>query len=165
MKKHIYTVLLVAVLVALFSGCSSKIGEFTIISTRNVSLDNPPVLIERSVSGSSMSTMLLGFKLFTPDLREAVNDALDDYEADFLTNVVIYERDWTILWLFGREGYVVKGDAWRNYSSKPIGFNDAIGRGTELAVITNDDHSSFRVIPKNMQDTRQVRALDGTLNP
>jgi len=99
-------------IMVLTTGCSTMLGDFTVLSTYNFELQAESELVTREAKGSSMSTTVLFFTVGAPHLQTAVEKALQKSEADFLTNARIYEKEWSIL-LLGRKGFVVEGFAWR----------------------------------------------------
>ena len=95
------------------SGCTARMGDLTVISSKNFDVAAEYELVERDVKGSDGTTMLLSLSFGGKDLEEAVEKALRKAQGDFMTNVVIYEKSYTVFGLFGYEGIVVRGDVWR----------------------------------------------------
>lgn len=98
MKKIIYSALFL-VCTLLISGCYYRIGELTMISTRNVDSKTDYQLIEKYVKGKAKSNQ-----------GNALNIAVDDAvrsvpEGEFLRNVRVYVRQ------NGRK-IKVEGDVW-----------------------------------------------------
>ena len=73
------------VLLQLFISCSNRIGDFTVISTRNSNIKNWKRAPER-VEGSSCSYWILFFKVKSWDIKDAIEDAVDSYNKQKKTN-------------------------------------------------------------------------------
>ncbi|WP_208427323.1 MULTISPECIES: hypothetical protein [Salinibacter] len=108
--KVLSTVLL-AVLIA--AGCSSRIGDFTTVSTKNVNM-NAEYQKVGSTEGSD-GAVLIG----QPDLKTAVDNALENAGSNtrYLTNARIIGTSYPFY-----SKITVEGDAW-----KPVSGADAEG--------------------------------------
>ncbi len=108
------------ILLLTLASCSARLGDFTILSSRNVELQGEHSLVQRNVEGSDGTTwLLLIIPIGKPNLRQAVDDMLARHQADFLTNVILYKRSWSII-IVGWDGFVITADAWRN-GGAPMG--------------------------------------------
>ena len=139
-------VLALVLLCSLLTGCSHQLGKFTIWSTYNVELQIEHSLVQRDVKTSSMTTTILTYSFGTPDVEKAIDKVLEKYEADFLTNVRLYQKDWSIIF-YGRSGYVITGDAWRN-GAAPVeeqGLNNRITGDSEFEVVWDEDCGGYRL--------------------
>jgi len=98
-------------LALLASGCTTRIGDFTIASTKNVAFNPSPD--RRSVEGEHCATRLLGLiplGSFFPNLEEAVDDAMAQVpNGNVMTNAVTYMNVWTAI-IVNQQCYRVKGD-------------------------------------------------------
>jgi len=98
----------------LISGCSTRLADLSIISSRNVEMSPDYELVERNVKSSDMVTVVLGVSFGGANIEEAVEKAMDKVGGgDYMTNVIIYDTSYSILGLYGRHGITVKGDVWR----------------------------------------------------
>ncbi|MFI3278342.1 MAG: hypothetical protein SNH13_00575 [Rikenellaceae bacterium] len=91
--------------------CTHRIVDFTIISTKNVPIDGVSTLKsgEIKVKGQDAKYMFLTIPLGTPDLKEAVDDAIEKAPgAVALSNGVVYTSWWYAI-LTGCTKYVVVG--------------------------------------------------------
>ena len=100
-----------AVSAALFlSGCAVRLGDMSVLSTRNVSLDRvdldsrPQV---KGVVGEDSKFMLLFIPLGIPHLEDAVDDALDKGQGDVMVDAVIHSTGWWFI--IGQNSLRVKG--------------------------------------------------------
>ena len=142
-------ILALFLLTSLLAGCSHQLGKFTIWSTHNVELQIEHSPVKRNVKASSMTTTILIFSFGKPDLEQALDKLLRKHNADFLTNVILYQKSWSII-LYGRSGYVIIGDAWRN-GPAPVeehGMNDRITRESEFEVVWDEECDVYRLVVK-----------------
>ncbi len=143
MKRLLFGLLVVFVL---FTGCSRRMGDLTVMSTRNVHFNSGNELVQRDVKGKSYVYSILTFGLGNINLEEAVEQALRKSEADYLTNVVIYDVNVSFI-LFGWNGIKIRADAWRNGD---MGLDtvpdDAIYSYSEITLIRDDEINGYRVV-------------------
>ncbi len=113
--------IILLILVLFLESCSTRIGDFTVISTRNSNIKNWKRAPDR-VEGSSCSYWLLFFKLKGWDLKDAIEDAVDTYNKQRKTNAN-YESlidpklssSWFTILLFTRSCIYAEGtpsDSW-----------------------------------------------------
>lgn len=82
-------------LTVLVSGCSSRMIDFTVISTKQLEHTIPPESIGERVEGRDEGWVLLGIPFGAPEIKEAIDDALEKagpasgYNA--LTDGVLYQ--------------------------------------------------------------------------
>ncbi|WP_103026377.1 hypothetical protein [Salinibacter altiplanensis] len=107
--KAVIAFLFAAVLAA---GCTSRIGDFTTVSTKNVNMDDEYQRVG-STEGSD-GTFLVG----QPDMKTAVDNALEnaDASAKYLTNARIYGTSYPFY-----SKVTVEGDAWAPVSGADAG--------------------------------------------
>jgi hypothetical protein len=96
------------------AGCSFRMGDFQIVSDKNVALN--PERIKRGVEGKACIYHLLGLiplTGFVPNVEEAMDRAMEQTpEGNILTDVVVYE-DFLYAVLFSQTCVRVKGDVGR----------------------------------------------------
>src|SRR6185503_19750221 len=114
-------VILAMVAIAMFSGCANRMGNFTVLSTKNCDLNDMNAesnLVQSGVEGSSGRLWILFIPFGPePEIEEAVDECLNRQNCDYLKNAVVYHVDWTAL-LFGYDGWTVKGDICRSGKGK-----------------------------------------------
>ena len=95
----------------LFSvGCTTRLGDLTVVSTRNVTMGKaelsslPQV---RDVTGKSTRYVLLCIPLGFPHLEDAIDAALDKGNGDLMVDAVISAEGWWFL--VGENSVCVKG--------------------------------------------------------
>ena len=99
-------------LLLLFIGCSTRVADFTIISTRNVDMDGNYELVGTKVEGKDMIPIITYIPMGSPSIEDAIDDALNSVDGDIMTDVTVRSN---VLWFFyfGTHTYVVVGDVWK----------------------------------------------------
>ncbi len=95
-----WTALVVAACALVVSGCMTRIGDMTMVSTRNVSLDRMDIdklPQTRNVVGEDSRFIFLFIPFGVPHLKDAVDDALNKGKGDLMTDVAIYQGGWWFL--------------------------------------------------------------------
>ena len=99
-------------LLLLTSGCATRLGDFTIISSKNVEIsrvDLKTVQYKRNIQGSDGRFWFIFIPFGgAPNIENAVTDACNEGEGDFVTSATIYRISWWFI--FGWESYEVEGD-------------------------------------------------------
>ena len=101
----------------ILTGCATRLGDFTLLSTRNVDLDGDYVLVERSVEGEDLVPIVIVFPIGTPNLENAIDDALKSAGGDLMTDAVLTYNYWYIPYVYGVQRYSVEGDVWKKASN------------------------------------------------
>ena len=112
MRKPI--VWLVAIAAVLFAGCTTRYGDLTVGSTKNIPVDLE-ILRENVVGRDCYHNILLilRFGVQNPTIDGAIDDALDQVkEADALSDAALY-RDRIFTLIYNRGCERVKGTAIR----------------------------------------------------
>ena len=115
MKKSLLALGVGALL--LMTGCSQRMGEFTVASTQNVSdLKTTPPTPDTHVEGESCIHYITFIPVgnFQNRIQEAMDDAIMNgkkkgINGDLLLNARIYHKHWWLL-LYGQDCWVVEGD-------------------------------------------------------
>lgn len=111
MKKKTSLVLCSLLIITLLSGCSRRIVDFTIISSKNVPLSEKGATFQKATSrvkGVDSKWSIL-FIPGVPDMKEAIDKAIEKYPgAVALTDGVVYNKNWSCF-LFGQNRYIVEG--------------------------------------------------------
>jgi hypothetical protein len=109
--RSILFVTCMAMLIATSSGCRTRIGDFSIVSTGSPQyhkMANAPV--NHGVEGSDSRVWFLFLPIGgAPTLEAAVDSCMDKGKGDYIERARFYRKRWSIL-LFSGDGYVVKGD-------------------------------------------------------
>ena len=103
---------MICLLLAFSAGCSTRIGDFSVLSTGAPQYDSmaeAPII--QSVTGEDGRGWFLFIPLgAAPNMKEAVHQCLDKGNGDFMERARIYSTCWTFFGLFSYEGYKVVGD-------------------------------------------------------
>jgi len=90
------------------SGCRTRICDFTVMSTKNI-----PVEFARKGQGEGEDVARIIIIIPTksqPNLKEAIDQAIESRNGDMLLNAKVYMRNWYIPYIYGENGFTVKGD-------------------------------------------------------
>ncbi len=141
---------LLCVLSLLAIGCVSRMLDFTVISSKNVEMKIRDTAKGPRVTGEDMAMAILGIPLGTPNLKEAIDRAIESAGPgyDALIDGVVY-RLYNFYLIVSRAGYKVQGTpiktseiiAWaeregENVSkiSEKILFHSSFGADNKVAI-------------------------------
>lgn len=101
---------LTAIALMLLTGCATRLSDMSVISTRNVSLnevdlDNLPQV--KGVTGKDSKFIFLFIPFGTPHLEDAIDDALDKGDGDVMVDAIVHRQGWWFL--IGETSLKVKG--------------------------------------------------------
>lgn len=109
-KKLVLFVIFASILIA-FGGCSQRIGDFTLLSTKNVEIGGKYKKLDKRFQGEDTKMMLLGIPLGTPNLKTAVDNCIENGKGYLITDAVVDYSFFTVI-LAGQMKYTVTGDVW-----------------------------------------------------
>jgi hypothetical protein len=98
-------------LAGLAGGCSTTLGDFTVLSSKNVDLSNFNTEAgekNRQVVGEDMKSMVVFFPTGEPNMKEACDRALENGDAYALTNARLRQKGWWFI--YGEFGFEVAGN-------------------------------------------------------
>ena len=103
------------VLTCLFAmGCTSTIGDFTLLTSKNINLANFSATDELASSevvvGEDSADIICIFPTGIPNLKEAVDRAIEKNDSRLLTNVRLKYSFFYIPYIYGQEKYTVEGN-------------------------------------------------------
>lgn len=95
----------------LLSGCTERLADFTMISTKNVDLSKAQVNAGEGnrVTEDDCRPIILVFPVGRPDLKEAVDSALEEGRGNLMIDLVAYWRWWYVPPIFGLRCMVAEG--------------------------------------------------------
>ena len=104
---------ILAVILAIFSlgACSTHLTDFTMISTKNVSLDKVDIdklPQKKNVIGEDKKFMFLFIPFGVPTIQAALNNALEKGNGDLMVDVAVEAKGWWFL--IGETGFEIKGN-------------------------------------------------------
>jgi hypothetical protein len=114
----------------LLAGCSTRIADFTMVTTENVDMDEEYQKVGQT-KGSD-SAIIFG----VPDQKLAVDDALENADATYLTNARLIQTAYTGFYL----KLEVTGDAWA-----PVESAEAEGVKGKIYELKKTDNGKFLV--------------------
>src|SRR5687767_8637216 len=89
----------------ILTGCTTRLIDFTAISSKNCEIAGSR---GERVRGEDMTWMIWAIPVGgRPDIKEAVDRAIQRCNGDMLTDGVLYQKSWWLL--VGQMGYVVEG--------------------------------------------------------
>ena len=96
----------------ILTACSTRVADFTIVSTKNIDMDGNYELVESNVKGKDVTPIIIYIPIGSPSIEDAIDDALNSVDGDIMTDVTVRSN---ILWFvyFGTHTYVVVGDVWK----------------------------------------------------
>lgn len=86
-------------------GCTMRLVDFTAISTKNCEVQGNR---GERVVGNDMVWMILGIPTGQPNMKEAIDRAIERCNGDILVDGVLYQKGWFAL-LVGQTGFQVEG--------------------------------------------------------
>lgn len=93
--RVVWISILVAGFLLLFGGCTTRIADLTLISTKNIDLNNTQLDARKGtrINGEDCAVWPLGFiPLGLPNLEEAVDEALEKGKGNILVDQVTYRK-------------------------------------------------------------------------
>jgi len=98
--------------VAVMSGCSTRVGDFSLLSTgapQYDTMDEAPIIQTVEASDGRFWILFIPFDS-PPNMKEAVDRCLDKGKGDFMERARIFNTGWTFFGLFSYDAYKVIGD-------------------------------------------------------
>src|SRR5215831_7677684 len=94
MNKYLKLASVLFVLTA-FVGCTTRIGDFTVISTKNCDVAAGGKFVKKgSFEGDDMALMILFIPTGFPNLKTAVDKCIEAGDGDLITNAVLSSKFW-----------------------------------------------------------------------
>jgi len=114
-KQHLYLTLVLLLLVwsiPVITGCERRLGDFTFLSSKNIDLSNLDMDAPEGapiVEGEDSKLIIIVFGGGPPNLKEAVDRAIESGKGTALSDVSIYHNSWYIPWIVGENKFRVRG--------------------------------------------------------
>ena len=89
-------------------------GDFTVLSNKIVNtkdFDMGSAKRIRNVEGEDKVSTIIIFPTGVPKFSEALNNAFEKTDTDIMTDVNVKSWSWYIPYIYGEDGWTVKGDA------------------------------------------------------
>lgn len=136
MSRRIH-LLAIAAIAACVTGCTQRVADFTLLSTKNVELSRAAELVrgnERAEGRDEEATILI-FSTGIPDVKAAVDAAIESVPgAVALADGVIYSEVFILPSLGGSSAYIVEGT--------PLIDPKLVGRTEPNAPASQDDDNA-----------------------
>jgi hypothetical protein len=93
-KKHLITVAILLATIFLINGCSVRVADLTLVSTKNIDLSNAKFDANKGqrAKGEDCIVLLLGIPLGVPNLEKAIDDALEKGRGNAMVDQVTYSN-------------------------------------------------------------------------
>lgn len=148
-------ILVLAILFLAVAGCSQRLVDFTIISSKNIDLSQAAAFQrgQSRVEGEDVKHIIIFIPTGIPNAKEALDRAIESMPgAIALVDGVITRRWWYIPYIYGRSWYVVEGTPLINSkiaSTKPTGDYmvsklDKDGHVKEFKIIDKTEYEKLR---------------------
>jgi len=106
------TTLLLLAGVLLAGGCSQRLGDFTVLSTKNVDLSNFSTQTAKGldrVRGEDVGHIIICFPNKIPTFKEAIDIALEENNAYMLSDAVVRYDYFIVPYIYGQMKFVAEG--------------------------------------------------------
>jgi hypothetical protein len=114
MKSKKLALLLGSALLVLLGACTTRLGSFTVVSTRNIEWNRAAEYTrggERVEGADTVHFILFISTKASIDMQTAVDDALDQIPGSVaIVDAVLALRSWSVL-VYGQTSYIVTGSA------------------------------------------------------
>ncbi len=108
--KSFYALTLLAFIL---SGCTNRIGDFTLASSKNIDISSNLHTIDTTsrVEGIDKKSIIILFPTGVPNMKEAMDNAIEKAPgAVALSDVTIKHSVWYIPYIYGESSYAVEGN-------------------------------------------------------
>lgn len=112
MRKIKHCIIPIGLVIFLFSSCTQRILDFTLISSKNVDMTRSADFIrgKSRVLGRDMVHIVIFIPSGTVSIKEALDKAIESIPGCVaLLDGVIYSKFWWIPYLYGESAVIVKG--------------------------------------------------------
>jgi hypothetical protein len=111
-KPGVIPLLSIGLALALLSGCTSRLVDFTVISSKNIEWNRAHEYQRAShrVEGVDMVHWIIIIPIGVPNAKEALDRAIESVPgAVALLDGVITSKFWWIPYIYGQQSYIVEG--------------------------------------------------------
>jgi hypothetical protein len=156
MKKLL---LLLPIIGLIFSSCTSRVIDYTLLSTKNVNFEGSKYFMKapEPVKGKDTAVYIFVIPTSKLDIKEAINDAIEQVPGCVaLADVVIYQRTIPLI-LINTTSYIVKGTpiidkrllrVQKKSSSLPsnyiYGIYNEKKKGFEISYISKEEYEKLK---------------------
>ena len=100
------------VVAALFLvGCTTRLGDFTVVSSKNMDVGKRHLVKGDRVTGIDKKHIIIFIPTGIPNMKEAVDEAIEKTDgAVGLSDVTIKQGFWYIPYIYGQQWWEVEGN-------------------------------------------------------
>ncbi|MFH1673322.1 MAG: hypothetical protein ABIF87_07855 [Pseudomonadota bacterium] len=151
-------------------GCTQRLTDFTVISSKNVDLSRAAEFKRGSarVEGRDTTYIIIFFPTGIPNLKEAIDRAIEDVPgAVALVDGVVTFEHWYIPLIFGQQSYVVEGlplidrsllSGQELPSNYIVSYYDESNNEQKVIYLTETEFSDVKTAIKN-KDTKALKNI------
>lgn len=110
--RRFFRYMIPAAAAVMLCGCSTRLVDYTIISTKNIDLTRAAAFRrgDDRVAGRDQASIIIFIPTGVPDIKEAIDRAIESVPgAVALVDGVVRYQFFYIPYIFGKESYVVEG--------------------------------------------------------
>ncbi len=130
-----------AVAATMLAGCTERIGDFTMLTTKNYDA-NVKYKMTGRMTGEDMPLMILVIPLGKPNMKTAADHAIEAGNGVYLANAVVETSWWSAIFV-SSSGYIVTGDVYA-----PVTSGDLINPAIEKFDLRHTEHGLAMVSEK-----------------
>ena len=107
-----FKLLLLSITAIIFSSCTHRVLDFTLISSKNVDLSKGATFErgKQRVEGVDMVHWIICFPIGTVNIKEALDNAIESTPGCVaLLDGVIYTKFWWIPYIYGQQSALIEG--------------------------------------------------------
>ena len=108
------TLFFISVMVLVAAGCTTRLTDFTAISTKNIDWSKAETYQRATTrtTGKDTTYIIIIIPTGSPNMKEAIDRAIESVPgAVALVDGVLYHNSWYIPYIYGESSYVVEGTA------------------------------------------------------
>jgi outer membrane murein-binding lipoprotein Lpp len=154
MTGRIKLIMMIVAAALLLSGCTAKISNYSLLSTKLVDLDAQYAMVaEDATAITSQLWVLLYFDMDHPSYYKALGDCLAENDGDLMTDVQITTSSYFFLLGYFTE-FRVTGNVWKRVDALTAGAMNAAD------LYTLNEVGGRQLLVSDSGDAREVAMLD-----
>jgi hypothetical protein len=131
----------------LLGGCSTRLGNFTVLSTKNTDIGKRFVRTDLRVKGEDGRSIVVVIPMGYPNIQEAVDRALDKVGGRLMTDAVVYYDYYYIPYIYGEYKYRVEGDVWKEATKNiSAAIQKDVKEAEQIYVAKKDENGQINLV-------------------
>lgn len=135
-----------ACILLVFSSCSQRIADFTILSSKNINLANGPNMVrgKNRVSGIDKVHWIIIIPTGVVDVKNALDKAIESTPGCVaILDGAVYHKSWWIPYIYGQEMYIIEGTPLidpslvKNEADMPVYGKIELDKNSEIISVNN----------------------------